>query len=246
MQDLNGQVAWITGAGTGIGESAALKLAEAGCVVVVSGRRREPLESVVERIAAAGGTASAEALDVSDQGAVAAVVDRIVERHGRIDIGVFSAGINVPERNWPVLSVEDWDAVINIDLSGAFYCCHAVVPTMRSQRSGLVINVSSMAGKRVSALTGPAYTSAKHAMNAMTASLLEEERNNGIRATAICPGEVATPILDARPVPVSDEDRARILQSEDVANLVLYVAQQPPHVTLNEILITPTYNRFAV
>ena len=134
----------------------------------------------------------------------------------------------------------------SIDLSGAFYCCHAVVPTMRSQGSGLVINVSSMAGKRVSALTGPAYTSAKHAMNAMTASLLEEERNNGIRATAICPGEVATPILDARPVPVSAEDRARILQSEDVANLVLYVAQQPPHVTLNEILITPTYNRFAV
>ena len=131
MQDLNGQVAWVTGAGTGIGESAALKLAEAGCAVVVSGRRREPLESVVERITAAGGTASAEALDVSDQMAVAAVVDRIVERHGRIDIGVFSAGINVPERNWPVLSVEDWDAVINIDLSGAFYCCHAVVPTMR-------------------------------------------------------------------------------------------------------------------
>jgi NADP-dependent 3-hydroxy acid dehydrogenase YdfG len=83
-------------------------------------------------------------------------------------------------------------------------------------------------------------------MNAMTESLLLEERNNGIRATIICPGEVATPILDQRPVPVSDEDKARILQSEDLGDLVLFVAQQPPHITLNEILITPTYNRFGI
>lgn len=245
MQDLTGNVVWITGAGTGIGESAALKLAEAGCTVVVSGRRAEPLDSLVERITAAGGAASAEPLDVADKAAVAAVVERILGTHGRIDIGVFSAGINVPERNWPVVSTESWDDVINIDLSGAFYCCHAVLPSMRAQGSGLIINVSSMAAKGVSALTGPAYTSAKHAMNAMTASLLVEERNNGIRATAICPGEVATPILDKRPVPVSDEDKARMLQSEDVGDLILFVAQQPPHVTLNEILITPTHNRFA-
>ena len=246
MRDLSGQVAWITGAGTGIGESAALKLAEAGCTVVVSGRRAEPLDSLVERIAAGGGTASAEPLDVSDKHAVASVVDRILAEHGRVDIAVLSAGINVNNRNWPVVTTDAWDDVINIDLSGAFYCCHALVPGMRERGDGLIINVSSMAAKGVSALTGPAYTSAKHAMNAMTASLLVEERNNGIRATAICPGEVATPILDARPVPVSDEDKARILQSEDVGDLILFVAQQPAHVTLNEILITPTYSRFDV
>lgn len=246
MQDLSGQVAWITGAGSGIGESAAQKLAESGCVVVVSGRRAEPLDSLVSRIVAAGGEASAEPLDVSDKTAVAEVVERIIARHGRIDIGVFSAGINVPDRSWSVLTTDAWDDVINIDLNGAFYCCHSVVPAMRAQGGGLIINISSMAAKAVSQLAGPAYTTAKHAMNAMTAGLLVEERNNGIRATAICPGEVATPILDARPVPVSAEDKARLLQSEDVGNLVLYVAQQPPHVTLNEILITPTYNRFAV
>ena len=178
--------------------------------------------------------------------AVASVVDRILAEHGRVDIAVLSAGINVNNRNWPVVTTDAWDDVINIDLSGAFYCCHALVPGMRERGDGLIINVSSMAAKGVSALTGPAYTSAKHAMNAMTASLLVEERNNGIRATAICPGEVATPILDARPVPVSDEDKARILQSEDVGDLILFVAQQPAHVTLNEILITPTYNRFDV
>ena len=244
MQNLTGQVAWITGAGTGIGESAALKLAAAGCTVVVSGRRPDPLDSLVRRIADAGGQASAAPLDVADKNAVSTVVQRILDEHGRIDIGVFSAGINVTDRNWPVVTTEAWDDVIAIDLNGAFYCCHAVVPSMREQGSGLIINVSSMAAKGISALTGPAYISAKHAMNAMTASLLLEERNNGIRATAICPGEVATPILDKRPVPVTDEDKARMLQSEDLGDLVLFVAQQPPHVTLNEILITPTYNRF--
>lgn len=239
-------MAWITGAGSGIGESASLKLAEAGCTVVVSGRRPEPLVSLVEHITRAGGSASAEPLDVSDKHAVAAVVGRIVGAHGRVDIAVLSAGLNVNHRNWSVVSTDAWNEVINIDLSGAFYCCHALVPGMRERADGLIVSVSSMAAKGVSKLTGPAYTSAKHAMNAMTASLLVEERNNGIRATAICPGEVATPILDARPVPVSDEDKARILQPDDVGDLILFVARQPPHVTLNEILITPTYNRFAV
>jgi NAD(P)-dependent dehydrogenase (short-subunit alcohol dehydrogenase family) len=245
MQNLTGHVAWITGAGTGIGESAALKLAAAGCTVVVSGRRPEPLDSLVERIVAAGGVASSEPLDVADKHAVSAVVQRILEAHDKIDICVLSAGINVTDRNWPVLTTDAWDDIIAIDLNGAFYCCHSVLPSMREKGQGLIINVSSMAAKGISALTGPAYISAKHAMNAMTASLLLEERNNGIRATVICPGEVATPILDARPVPVSDQDKARILQSEDLGELVLFVAQQPPHITLNEILITPTYNRFA-
>ena len=244
MQDLTGQVAWITGAGTGIGEAGAIELAAAGCPVVLSGRRAEPLESLAERIVAAGGSASVEPLDVADNAAVEQTVERISAEHGRIDIGVFSAGINVTERNWPVVSTEAWDDVINIDLNGAFYCNRAVLPIMRSQGGGLIINISSMAAKGASALTGPAYQAAKHAMNAMTASLAVEERNNGIRATVICPGEVATPILDSRPVPVSDEDKARILQSEDLGELIGFVARMPPHVTLDEILITPTYNRF--
>jgi NADP-dependent 3-hydroxy acid dehydrogenase YdfG len=246
MQDITGQIAWVTGAGTGIGESGALKLAEAGCKVVLSGRRFDPLEAVAAQITAAGGEAVIEQLDVSNQSDVAAVVDRIKERFGRIDVGVFSAGINVRDRSWPVVSTEGWDQVIRIDLDGAFYCCHAVLPLMREQGGGLVINVSSMAAKGISPLTGPAYTAAKHAMNAMTSSLLVEERNNGIRATIVCPGEVATPILDQRPVPVSDEDKARILQAEDLGEVIRFIAQQPPHVTLNEILVTPTWNRFAV
>jgi NAD(P)-dependent dehydrogenase (short-subunit alcohol dehydrogenase family) len=241
LQDLTGQVAWITGGGTGIGESGAIKLAEAGCQVVLSGRRAEPLEVVAAQIP---GDVSIEPLDVSDNESVIAVTERILERYGRIDIGVFSAGINVRDRNWPVISIDSWNDVINIDLNGAFYCCQAVLPSMRKNGGGVIINVSSMAAKGIGLITGPAYTAAKHAMNAMTASLILEERNNGIRATALCPGEVATPILEQRPVPVSPEDQARILQSDDLGEVIRFIAQQPPHVTLNEILINPTWNRF--
>ena len=244
MRDLTGNVAWITGAGSGIGESAALKLAEAGATVVLSGRRRDALDGVATQVTAAGGTVSVEPLAVADKRAVLDVVGRIQARYGRIDIGVFSAGVNVTDRNWSNVTTDGWDQVVGIDLDGVFYCCHAVVPLMRAQGGGTIINVSSMAGKAVSPLTGPAYGAAKHALNAMTASLLIEERNHNIRATVICPGEVATPILDARPVKVSDEDKARMLQAEDVGDLIRYVAQLPEHVTLNEVQITPTWNRF--
>ena len=242
LQDLTGKVAWVTGAGSGIGESAAIKLADAGCKVILSGRRRNMLEKVTEKIR---NQVSVEPVDVSDFDSVVSVANRIVENYGPIDIGVFSAGINIKNRDWPVLSVEDWNQVIDIDLNGAFYCCQSVLPSMRSNGGGLIINISSMAAKNPGSLSGPAYISAKHAMNAMTASLIIEERNNGIRATAVCPGEVATPILDNRPIPVSEDDRARILQSDDLGELILFLAKQPPHVTINEVLINPTWNRFA-
>ncbi|MCH2521615.1 MAG: SDR family oxidoreductase [Dehalococcoidia bacterium] len=241
LRDLTGEVAWITGAGTGIGESGAIKLAEAGCKVILSGRRTAPLENVAAQIP---GDVTIEPLDVSDHDDVMAVAERTVGKYGRIDIGVFSAGINIKDRNWPVVSIDDWNSVINIDLNGAFYCCQAVLPSMRENGGGVIINVSSMAAKNIGMLTGPAYHAAKHAMNAMNASLIVEERNNGIRATALCPGEVATPILEQRPVPVSAEDQARILQSEDLGEVIKFIAQQPEHVTLNEILINPTWNRF--
>ena len=241
LRDLTGEVAWITGAGTGIGESGAIKLAEAGCKVILSGRRTAPLENVAAQIA---GDVTIEPLDVSDHDDVMAVAERIIGKYGRIDIGVFSAGINIKDRNWPVVSIDDWNSVINIDLNGAFYCCQAVLPSMRKNGGGVIINVSSMAAKNIGMLTGPAYHAAKHAMNAMNASLIVEERNNGIRATALCPGEVATPILEQRPVPVSAEDQARILQSEDLGEVIKFIAQQPEHVTLNEILINPKWNRF--
>ena len=243
MQDLKGQVAWVTGAGTGIGEAAARALAAAGMKLVLSGRRESELNRVAQHIRQAGGEARVAALDVTDASAVEAVVQDIVNQEGRIDVAINSAGLNIPKRNWNQLSREGWDQVIRIDLDGAFYCCHAVLPVMRRQQGGLIVNVSSMAGKRVSPMTGPAYSAAKFGLNAMTDSINVENCIHGIRATAVCPGEVATPILEKRPIPVSQEDRARMLQPDDLGELMLFLARMPKHVCINEILITPTWNR---
>ena len=240
MRNLQGKVAWVTGAGSGIGEAAALALAGEGMRVVLSGRRIDLLEAVAARI---GVNAEVLVLDVADKQAVMAAAERILMRHGRIDVLVASAGLNVRERNWHNLSLDDWDTVIRVDLDGAFYCCRAVLPAMKEQGDGLIVNISSWAGKHVSVVTGPAYSAAKHAMNAMTESLNMENGVYGIRACAICPGEVSTPILDRRPVPVTAEDRARMVQPEDCGAIIAFVAKLPNHVCINELTVSPTWNR---
>ena len=154
LRDLNGKVAWVTGAGTGIGEGSAVALAGAGMKVVLSGRRETELARVAKRITEAGGHARVAPLDVTNSKAVAALVQGIEQQEGRLDVVVNSAGLNVTRRNWKQLSTEDWDTVIRIDLDGAFYCCKAVLPLMRRQKDGLIINISSMAGKRVGIMTG--------------------------------------------------------------------------------------------
>lgn len=240
MRDLNGKVAWITGAGSGIGEAAAVALAAAGMTVILSGRNTGKLDAVAARV---GPAARTDPLDVADQAAVQAVADGILVRHGRIDVLVSSAGINIRDRNWHNLTVADWDRVIRIDLDGAFYCARAVLPAMTAQQDGLIVNISSWAGRHVSVVTGPAYTAAKHAMNAMNESINMEAGIHGVRACAICPGEVATPILDNRPVPVSAEDRARMVQPEDCGEIIAFLARLPPHVCINELTVSPTWNR---
>lgn len=243
LQEISGQIIWITGAGSGIGEASALALAAAGATVVLSGRREERLQQVADKISEAGGRAEVAALDVSDATSVHERGNGIIKRHGRLDVLVNNAGLNILDRNWEKLSVEGWKQIVDIDLNGAFYCCHAVIPQMRKQNGGLIINISSWAGRYVSAVSGPAYSAAKHAMNAMNESINQEECRYGIRATSVCPGEVATEILDKRPVPVSEEDRARMLQPEDLADLVLYLCSAPAHVCINDVLISPTWNR---
>ena len=240
LRNLENKVAWVTGAGTGIGEAGAIALAEAGMHVVLSGRRMAKLDEVAAKC---GGSTSIEMLDVADKAAVADVAQRIIATHGRIDVLVASAGINVKNRNWHNVSLDDWDSVIRIDLDGAFYCCNAVLPTMKAQGEGLIINISSWAGKHVSVVTGPAYTAAKHAMNAMNESINMEAGVHGVRACAVCPGEVATPILDNRAVPVSAEDRAQMVQPEDCGELIRFLAQMPNHVCINDLTISPTFNR---
>ena len=243
MRDLTNKVAWITGAGSGIGAGTALAYASAGMRLVLSGRRLAELQAVAAQVAQAGGSARVAVLDVADAAAVQAVAAGIAATEGRLDVLVNSAGLNVRERNWKHVSTAGWDQVLRIDLDGTFYCCHAALPMMRAQQDGLIINVSSWAGRFVSTVTGPAYSAAKFGVNAMTESLNMEECVHGIRATAVCPGEVATPILDKRPIPVSAADKARMVQADDCGALMLFLARMPAHVCLNEVTISPTWNR---
>jgi NADP-dependent 3-hydroxy acid dehydrogenase YdfG len=246
MGSLTGKVAWITGAGTGIGLAGARALAQAGATVVMSGRRAEVLDGEAARIRNEGGQAETAALDVADAPAVKRVADGILARHGRIDILLNSAGLNTTNRFWKNQTVEGWRDVVGINLDGSFYAIHAVLPAMRARKDGLVINVSSWAGVFHPKLTGAAYNGSKHAVTAMTETINMEEGVNGIRACALCPGEVATPILDRRPVPPSAEDRARMVQADDVGHTIRFLAELPAHVCINQLIISPTWNRMYI
>jgi len=242
---LSGKVAWITGGGSGIGLAGALELAKAGARVVVSGRTEKTLREAEKQLKAIG-DAEGTLLDVADKKAVAAAAAGIEKRHGRIDILVTSAGTNIsgPKRNFKTMSAEGWDDVVAINLNGLFYCCLAVIPGMRARKDGLIINISSWAGRYASSLTGPAYNATKRAVIALTESINMEECANGIRATSILPGEVATPIMEKRPVPPSQAERARMAQPEDFGKAILFVATMPARSCVNELVIAPTWNRF--
>src|SRR5215475_14087826 len=219
MAVLTGKVAWVTGAGSGIGQAAAVALAkEGGKVVVKPG-------------------------DLMKASAVTAIAGEIDKEFGRCDVLVNNAGLNILERTWQQLTPEAAEQVIDGNLSSAFYCSTAVLPMMRRRKDGVLIHTSSMAGRSPSPLSGAAYSAAKHGVVAMSHTINMEECVNGIRSCVVCPGEVATPILDKRPIPVSKQERARMAQSEDVGDLVRYVACLPAHVCINEVWITPTWNR---
>ena len=164
-------------------------------------------------------------------------------RWGRVEILVNNAGMNIPRRRLDVLTGEDWDQVVRINLTGAYNMVRAVLPAMRKQADGLIVNVSSMAGKRVSGLSGTVYAATKHGMNALNESINQEEWRHGIRATAICPGEVNTEILDKRPIPVAAEERARLIGPEDLAEAIRFLAALPARTTVTEMLVMPTYKR---
>ena len=221
---LQGKVAWITGGGSGIGLAGAIELAKAGAKVVISGRSAATLKEAAKKC-----DAETIALDVSSKEEVQKAARELVKRHGAIDILVASAGINMPQRNFRNVSLDGWDQIVAVNLSGMFYCVHSVLPAMREKKEGLIINVSSWAGRHPSTLTE---------------SINMEECANGIRATALLPGEAATPILEKRPVPPTPEVRAKMLQPEDLGRAIGFIASLPARACVNELTLTPTWNRF--
>jgi len=243
MGALAGQVAIVTGAGTGIGRAIALAFAREGAVMTLVGRRREPLAQVAAEIAAFGGVADVAPADLTRAEQVDALARDVIERWGRVDILVNNAGTNVPRRALAELDPEDFRLVVDANLVAPFLLTRAVLPSMRAAGRGTIIAISSMAGVRASLLSGPAYSAAKAGLNSFVESINLAERRYGIRACAICPGEVDTPILEQRPVVPPPEARATMLQPEDVAAVALLAATLPDRAAVELIVLRPTQLR---
>ena len=243
MPALKDKVVWITGGGSGIGRAVARMFAAEGACLVLIGRRADKLKSVYDEVSAGGGRGQTLALDVCRRGEVEAAAAGLLERYGRVDVLVNNAGLNVRGRKLSVLTGADWDQVIQTNLTGAFNMIHAVLPAMRRQQDGLIVNISSMAGKRVSGIAGTAYTASKHGMNGLSLSVSAEEGGNGIRCTALMPGVVNTEILEKRAVSYSVEERAKMVQPEDIAQAVRFLAELPGRTTVPEMTVVPTLPR---
>ncbi len=242
--DLKNKTVLITGGGSGIGLGIARAMVDEGCRVALSGRSQQRLDE-----AAAGFDSQASILtrpcDVADRADVGRLVDWFDGQWGTPDVLVNSAGINVARRSIADLDPADFDRMMAVNNTGTFNCIHAVLPGMRSRGSGLIVNVSSIAGKRAMKLGGVGYCASKFAVGAVGTTIGLEERDNGIHVTNIYPGEVDTPILQQRPVPVPPEKIARMLQPEDVAACVVTIAKLPPRALVPELVITPLYQEYA-
>jgi NADP-dependent 3-hydroxy acid dehydrogenase YdfG len=243
VQRLAGKVVWVTGGGSGIGEAAALTLAQEGAALVLTGRRPEPLQHVAERIRAAGGAAHVQPGDLTDPAAVRRIGDYIAREIGRLDILLNNAGLNINDRHWDKLTPENARLMIDGNLAAAAQSVTVALPIMRRRQDGLIIHTASMAGRFIGGFPGPLYTAAKHGIVAMSHSINMQECVNGIRSCVFLPGEVATAILDKRPNPVSAEEKARMVQPQDCADLILYVALLPSRLVINEVMLSPTWNR---
>lgn len=238
----DGKVVWITGAGTGIGKAGALMFAEEGAAVALMGRRKARLDETAAEIAARGRKAMVEPLDVGDRAQVDAAAKRLIAELKRVDILVNNAGLNVPgnTRRMETLTPEDWDLVLRVNLTGQYNMFRAVFAPMRAQGEGLVINIISTAARNPSGVAGMAYQSAKFGMMGLGVSLNKEAWKFGIRTCNIFPDETNTEIMLKRPVRYSEEELAKILQPEDLAHTMKYVASLHPRASVHELVMYPT------
>jgi NADP-dependent 3-hydroxy acid dehydrogenase YdfG len=236
--------ALITGAGSGIGRGIARVLDALGLRLALIGREPGKLEQTRAELERGRENALTVSCDVTDRDAVEAMVERVLGALGSIDVLVCNAGANVRNRSLEALSPSDWDRMIAVNLTGPFNVVHHVLPSMRQRQNGLVIQICSISGIRASTLGGAGYSASKFGQSALGICLGREEGGSGIRSTVIYPGEVNTPILDARPVPVGAERRAAILQPEDIAAAVRFLVELHPRARVPELVITPTVDDF--
>jgi NADP-dependent 3-hydroxy acid dehydrogenase YdfG len=233
-QMLEGKTALITGAGRGIGRAIARAFAAEGAAVALVARSRADLASVAAEVREAGGRALAVPTDVTQDAAVESLVENVTGELGRLDILVTSAGAAA---FGPVSGSKpaDWDTMLSLNLRAVMLCCHAVLPVMMRQRSGLILNLSSIASKR--ALPGSAvYTATKAGVEAFSRVLAEEMRPHGVRVGVLIPGAVDTPIWDAMG---ATPPREKMLRAEDVARAAVLMATLPPNASLEELTLLP-------
>ncbi len=230
--DHAGRIAWVTGAGRGIGRAVSLALAEKGLRVVLSARTAAQIQAVAEEILSAGGQALPIAADVTRPEELAKLVAQVREQWGAIDILVNNAGL------WRFRAVaettlEEWQAQIDVNLTGAFLCTKAVLEDMLQRGSGHIVNIISVAGRRPYAQCA-AYCAAKYGLLGFTEVLRMEVRKRGIRVTAVLPGATDTPGWEA-----DSERRARMMRPESVAQAVVAACLAPADVMPEEIVLRP-------
>ncbi|MDX3630854.1 SDR family oxidoreductase [Streptomyces europaeiscabiei] len=240
---LEGKTALVTGAGTGIGRETALMLAEEGATVVLVGRRQHILDEVAAVIEDAGGTALTHSTHVENAEEVRELVDWTREAAGPVDILVNNAGgaSRVVDVRW--IGEDEWNAVMGVNLTAVYLLTRAVLPDMLERGGGSIITISSLAAIRPTLLGGAPYGAAKAGVRNFMTYLHNTFRNDLVRATRILPGEVNTPILDSRAAPPSEEQRAAMVQPEDVARAVLLCATLPQRTVVEELIIAPTLLR---
>lgn len=243
MSLLDGKIALVTGAGTGIGRETAILLAQEGARVILTGRRIGPLEEVVTSIEKAGGKAIARAFDVGYRDAILETVAWVKSNVGPIDILVNNAGSASKVLNARFISEAEWNATVNVNLTAVFNLTQAVLEDMIARKEGTVITVSSLAVVNPNLLGGAAYGAAKAGVKNFMTFLHNTYRNQGIRATTILPGETDTPIMDNRARPPLEGERAVMLHPHDVARAVLLCASLQKGAVIPELHICPTFMR---
>jgi serine 3-dehydrogenase (NADP+) len=235
----SGQVVVIVGASSGIGRAAAVLLARDGATVVAAARREDRLKALKQELAKEQHNITVRSVDASKPEDMQSLAKETLAQFGKIDTLVFATGTNIPERAMSRLNPELWNSVIAVNLNGAFYATHAVLPSMRSAGGGHLIYISSVSGV-ITDVSGAAYQASKRGMIGMAHAIRMEEKQNGIRTCVICPGLVDTELIEKRPVKPSAEVMAQALQAEDVAEAVLFVAKLPRRVAVPELLIMPS------
>lgn len=233
------KTAVITGAGSGVGRATAVALASQGWSVALVGRREEALLETAGIAGEHGGRVVVCPCDIGDAAAVAEMGARVLSEFGEVEVLVNAAGTNAPKRALEVLSLDDYRAMIDANLNGAYYCVQAFLPGMRSRGSGTIVNVISDAGKAASPKAGPAYVMSKFGLAGLTQSINAEERGRGVRAIGFFPGDIDTPLLDKRPVVPDAAARSRMMRPEDISDCLLFCINLPSHVVVEEMVVRP-------